>query len=46
MKKEKNLYSAPASRVLDLNLEGAFCASGNPLEDPMDLPGFEDGGEL
>ena len=39
MKKEKALYSAPASRVLDLNLEGAFCASGNDWG-PGDLPGF------
>lgn len=46
MKKEKEWYTAPSSWVLDLNFEGAFCASGNPLEDPMDLPGFEDGGEL
>lgn len=46
MKKEKELYTAPASRVLDLIFEGAFCASGNPLQVPMDLPEFEDGGEL
>lgn len=46
MKKEKEQYTAPALRLLDLNIEGAFCASGNPLQDPMDLPEFEDGGEL
>ncbi len=40
MKKEKELYSAPASRVLDLNLEGAFCASGNDW-DTGTLPGFD-----
>ena len=27
MKKEKELYTAPALRLLDLNLEGTFCAS-------------------
>ena len=46
MKKERSFYSAPAFRELDLNLEGNFCVSGNPMEDPVDLPGFEDGGEL
>ena len=40
MKKEKELYLAPATRVLDLNLEGAFCASGNDW-DTGTLPGFE-----
>ena len=31
MKKEKELYTAPALRLLDLNIEGAFCASTDPV---------------
>lgn len=40
MKKEQTLYSAPSSRVLELNLEGVFCASGNDWGTGT-LPGFD-----
>lgn len=31
MKKEKEQYTAPALRLLDLNIEGAFCSSTDPV---------------
>ena len=40
MKKVKEEYSAPASRVLGLRLEEVFCASGNDWG-TQNLPGFE-----
>ena len=39
MKKEKELYTAPALRLLPLLLETGLCASGD--WGTGDLPGFE-----
>lgn len=39
MKKEKELYTAPALRLLPLQLETGLCASGD--WETGDLPGFE-----
>ena len=39
MKKEKELYTAPALRLLPLQLETGLCASGD--WGTGDLPGFE-----
>jgi hypothetical protein len=40
MKKVKEGYSAPVSRVLGLTLEEVICASGNDWR-TQDLPGFD-----
>ena len=40
MKKEKELYTAPALRLLTLQQESGLCASGNGWNTGT-LPGFE-----
>ena len=40
IKKNKELYDAPSTRVMELKFEGIICQSG--LNDPTDYPGAPD----
>ena len=44
--KDKERYFAPETYISEMKYEGIICISGGPLSNPIDAPGFSDGGEL